>query len=129
MNQYVGTRITFTDRGETITGTIIMIFKYDTIDCWGSSNVRYVVVSGKKYYTTTNGKSAQSFTKFSAVKSLGIGHGPYSTHSYGNLSKGYNMREGSDINNIKWFIENGHRSNRLRNGFDDALKLHIRSRS
>lgn len=39
------------------------------------------------------------------------------------ITKGYNMREGSDINNIKWFIENGHRSNRLRNGFDDALKL------
>ena len=39
------------------------------------------------------------------------------------ITKGYNMREGSDINNIKWFIENGHRSNSLRNGFDDALKL------
>ena len=39
------------------------------------------------------------------------------------LTKGYNMSEGSDINNIKWFIENGHRSNSLRNGFKDALKI------
>ena len=39
------------------------------------------------------------------------------------LTKGYNMSEGSDINNIEWFIENGHRSNSLRNGFKDALKI------
>ena len=39
------------------------------------------------------------------------------------LTKGYNMSEGSDINNIEWFIEDGHRSNSLRNGFKDALKI------
>ena len=39
------------------------------------------------------------------------------------LTRGYNMPEGSDINTINWFVENGHRSNSLRNGFDDALKL------
>ena len=38
------------------------------------------------------------------------------------LTRGYDMPEGSDINTIEWFIENGHRSNRLRNGFDDAIK-------
>ena len=38
------------------------------------------------------------------------------------ITEGYNMTKGSDINNIEWFIENGHRSNRLRDGFDDALK-------
>ena len=30
---------------------------------------------------------------------------------------------GSSINNLKWFVENGHRSNSLRNGFDDAKQL------
>ena len=39
------------------------------------------------------------------------------------LTRGYNMSEGSDINNINWFIENGHRSNSLRKGFDTALNL------
>lgn len=42
------------------------------------------------------------------------------------LTKGYDMPEGSDINTIEWFIENGHRSNRLRNGFDDALKCALK---
>jgi len=90
MNQSVGTRICFSESGEKITGTIIMIFKY--IGFWRSDNIRYVVVSGKKYYTTTNGQSTQSFTKFSAVKSPSIGHGPSSTHSYRGLSKLYNTR-------------------------------------
>jgi len=94
MNQSVGTRICFTESGETITGTIIMILRYDTIDYWGRDNFRYVVMSGKKYYTIANGKTTQSFTKFSAVKSLGVGHGPHSIHSYKNLSKGYNMSGG-----------------------------------
>ena len=44
------------------------------------------------------------------------------------VTDGYNMPEGSDINNINWFIENGHRSNSLRDGFDDAMKLAIRIR-
>lgn len=39
------------------------------------------------------------------------------------LTRGYNMSEGSDINRIEWFIENGHRSNSLRNGFKDALEI------
>ena len=42
------------------------------------------------------------------------------------LTRGYNMPEGSDINTINWFVENGHRSNSLRNTFDDAMKLAIR---
>ena len=39
------------------------------------------------------------------------------------LTRGYNMSEGSDINNIEWFIENGHRSNSLRNGFKRAKEI------
>ena len=39
------------------------------------------------------------------------------------LTKGYNMTEGSDINNINWFLKNGHRSNSLRNGFKEAEEL------
>ena len=31
--------------------------------------------------------------------------------------------EGSDINTLEWFVENGHRSNSLRNGFDDAKQI------
>ena len=38
-------------------------------------------------------------------------------------TKTYNMPEGSDIDTIEWFIENGHRSNSLRKGFDTALNL------
>jgi hypothetical protein len=30
---------------------------------------------------------------------------------------------GSDIHTIEWFIENGHRSNSLRNGFDRAKQI------
>lgn len=40
------------------------------------------------------------------------------------ITKGYNMEvSGSDINSIEWFIENGHRSNSLRDGFNDALNI------
>lgn len=39
------------------------------------------------------------------------------------VTKGYNMPEGSDINNINWFLKDGHRSNSLRNGFKDALEI------
>ena len=39
------------------------------------------------------------------------------------ITKDYNMPDGSAIDNIEWFIENGHRSNSLRKGFDDALTL------
>ena len=31
--------------------------------------------------------------------------------------------KGSSINKLKWFVENGHGSNSLRNGFDDAKQL------
>jgi len=41
------------------------------------------------------------------------------------LTSGYSMPDGSNINTLEWFIENGHRSNSLRNGFDDAMKLAI----
>jgi len=29
----------------------------------------------------------------------------------------------SDINTLQWFVENGFRSNRLRNGYDRAIKI------
>lgn len=31
--------------------------------------------------------------------------------------------KGSCINKIEWFVENGHRSNSLRNGFDNAKQI------
>jgi hypothetical protein len=39
------------------------------------------------------------------------------------LTDGFQIPEGSDINTLEWFVENGHRSNSLRNGFDDAKKI------
>ena len=39
------------------------------------------------------------------------------------LTNGYNMAEGSDINTINWFLKDGHRSNSLRNGFKEAKEL------
>ena len=30
---------------------------------------------------------------------------------------------GSDINSLKWFLENGHKSNSLRNGYQTALEI------
>ena len=39
------------------------------------------------------------------------------------ITKTYNMPEGSDIDTIEWFIENGHRSNSLSKGFDNALTI------
>jgi hypothetical protein len=45
-------------------------------------------------------------------------------YEFEELTKGYNMNvSGSDINTIEWFVENGHRSNSLRNGFNDALAI------
>ena len=44
-------------------------------------------------------------------------------YEFEEITKSYNLDRGSDIDSIEWFIENGHRSNSLRNGFDDALKL------
>ena len=39
------------------------------------------------------------------------------------LTRGFSMPEGSDINNIDWFLQNGHRSNSLRNGFQEAIEI------
>lgn len=42
------------------------------------------------------------------------------------LSKTFNMRSDkvkSDISTVEWFIENGHRSNSLRNGFEEAMRI------
>ena len=39
------------------------------------------------------------------------------------LTSGYNMAEGSDINTINWFLKDGHRSNSLRNGFKEAKEI------
>ena len=39
------------------------------------------------------------------------------------LTKNYIMPEGSDIDNIEWFLKNGHRSNSLRNGFQEAMDI------
>jgi len=47
-------------------------------------------------------------------------------YEFEEITNGYNMPNGSDINTLEWFIENGHRSNSLRNGFDDAKKIAIR---
>ena len=41
-----------------------------------------------------------------------------------NHTRDYNMLiEGSCINTLKWFVENGHRSNSLRNGFSYAKEI------
>ena len=32
-------------------------------------------------------------------------------------------KSGSDINTLKWFVENGHKSNSLRNGYQTALEI------
>lgn len=32
-------------------------------------------------------------------------------------------KTGSDINTLKWFIENGHKSNSLRNGYQEAYEI------
>ncbi len=34
-----------------------------------------------------------------------------------------NGHAGSSINSLKWFVENGHKSNSLRNGFNDAMEI------
>ena len=39
------------------------------------------------------------------------------------ITKGFNMPEGSDIDTIEWFLEDGHRSNSLRNGFKEATRI------
>lgn len=32
---------------------------------------------------------------------------------------------GSDINTLEWFVENGHRSNSLRNGYERAKEIAV----
>ena len=32
-------------------------------------------------------------------------------------------KTGSDINTLKWFIEHGHKSNSLRNGYQEAYQI------
>ena len=41
------------------------------------------------------------------------------------ITENYNMNghAGSSINSLNWFLENGHKSNSLRNGFDNAKKI------
>ena len=39
------------------------------------------------------------------------------------LTRNYNMPDGSDIDTIKWFIKNGNKSNSLRNGYKRALHI------
>ena len=39
------------------------------------------------------------------------------------ITKSYNMPQGSDIDTIEWFLKNGHKSNSLRKGFDNALTI------
>ena len=41
------------------------------------------------------------------------------------ITADYKFKEpmGSDINSLKWFVENGHKSNSLRNGFNDAMEI------
>ena len=39
------------------------------------------------------------------------------------LTNGYSMPEGSDINTINWFLKDGHMSNSLRNGFKEAKEI------
>ena len=34
-----------------------------------------------------------------------------------------NGHAGSNINSLQWFVENGHKSNSLRNGFNDAMEI------
>ena len=38
------------------------------------------------------------------------------------ITEGYTMPKGSDIINVEWFIVNGHKSNGLRDGFNDAIE-------
>ena len=39
------------------------------------------------------------------------------------ITEGFNMPDGSDINTLKWFVENGHRSNSLRDGYRKAYEI------
>jgi hypothetical protein len=46
---------------------------------------------------------------------------------YESLVDGFKLpSKESDINSVNWFVENGHSSNSLRYGFDDALQVAIK---
>ena len=44
-------------------------------------------------------------------------------YEFEDITRDYNMTHTSDIDSIEWFIENGHRSNSLRNGFKRAKDI------
>ena len=44
-------------------------------------------------------------------------------NEFEDITRDYNMAHASDIDSIEWFIENGHRSNSLRNGFKRAKEI------
>ena len=44
-------------------------------------------------------------------------------NEFEDITRDYNMTHASDIDSIEWFIENGHRSNSLRNGFKRAKEI------
>ena len=44
-------------------------------------------------------------------------------NEFEDITRDYNMAHASDIDSIEWFIENGHRSNSLRNGFQEAMDI------
>ena len=44
-------------------------------------------------------------------------------YQFDEITKNFTMQKGSDINNINWFLKDGHRSNSLRNGFKEAEEL------
>jgi len=46
--------------------------------------------------------------------------------NFEDITSDYKLPEnfsGSDINSLNWFIENGHKSNSLRDGFTKALQI------
>ena len=44
-------------------------------------------------------------------------------NEFEDITRDYNIAHASDIDSIEWFIENGHRSNSLRNGFKRAKEI------
>jgi len=47
-------------------------------------------------------------------------------YQYEQLAKKFSLPSyESDIDNITWFLNNGHKSNSLRNGYDDAKNIAI----
>jgi len=45
-------------------------------------------------------------------------------YEFESITSEFNMTvDGSNINTLEWFAENGFRSNRLRNGYDRAMEI------